>query len=100
MYPAAETKRLNRQQQVLHEQVGFDVNAESVHVAQRDGQVFIEESVFDPALYTSRAIKIPVVDKCGTKAGGLRKQEHQAVDVLLREIDDGHKQRTSGKVRD
>src|SRR5439155_6273491 len=88
----------NREQKVLNQKIGFDVDTKSVGVAQWNRQVFIEKSIADPPLHSGIAIEIPIIDECRAIAFRLRKQKHHSIDVLLGEIDYRHKQSASRKI--
>jgi hypothetical protein len=58
------------------------------------------KSIPHPPGNASRPIEVPIVDKDGTVAVGLRQQKHHAVDVLLANVYDRDEDSAPRQIRD
>src|SRR5437588_2708718 len=97
--PAAQTHRLNGQQDVLDEEVCLYMNAEGAHEAQRNGEIFIQKSALHPLFHTGKSVKVPIIYERWPVSIFLRQQIHHAVNILLCHIDNRHQHCAARNIR-
>src|SRR5215472_11239744 len=88
VHPTTQTHGLNREKEVLDEEVRFDVNTERVHESQRNGVRLVNKAAADPFGHARLPIKIPVIDEGWPIPVKLREKVHHAVDILLGHVND------------
>src|ERR1043165_1490017 len=67
MNPAAESHGLDRQQQILNQQIGLDMAAEGVQPSEGHGRKLVQRlqiAVLQPLPHSRRLVEVPVIDPC------------------------------------